>query len=152
MSQWNDHDLGGKIEQILADLPLGNPEGHHFGRPYLSAYQLAIEMNGASRRRSRLFISQSVGPVNRLVRRQIPVVGVRSRGSPLSADLAPQRLAVFHRQQDRPPRSIGTRAFPMSRSGTDSLTALWSLAVGLLGHLMCPRGVLARSARGQGQL
>ena len=41
-SFWQQHDVEAKIRRILRDVPDGIP-GHHFGRPFLSAYQLAIE-------------------------------------------------------------------------------------------------------------
>ena len=41
---WDQHNIGLLVVNILADVPLNNPDGHHFGRPYMSAYQLAIEL------------------------------------------------------------------------------------------------------------
>lgn len=41
MSQWSQHDLTSKIVEILSDVS----GEHHFGRPYLTAYQLAIELH-----------------------------------------------------------------------------------------------------------
>ena len=41
MSIWNEHEIEGKIAAILADVHYWQPD-HHFGRPYLTAYQLAI--------------------------------------------------------------------------------------------------------------
>ena len=38
---WERHDLERKIIEILSDITYENPE-HHFGRPFLTAYQLAI--------------------------------------------------------------------------------------------------------------
>jgi hypothetical protein len=43
MSLWSQHDLTDKVVQILTDVHCNN-EVHHFGRPYVSAYQIAIEM------------------------------------------------------------------------------------------------------------
>ena len=40
MSYWEDYNIGDRINQILSDV---EDEGHHFGRPFLTAYQLAIE-------------------------------------------------------------------------------------------------------------
>jgi hypothetical protein len=41
MSFWEDNNIGDRINQILSDV---EDEGHHFGgRPFLTAYQLAIE-------------------------------------------------------------------------------------------------------------
>ena len=38
---WEQHDLERKIIEILSDITYENPD-HHFGRPFLTAYQLAI--------------------------------------------------------------------------------------------------------------
>ena len=38
---WVDHDLGGKIVHVLSEVTYFRPD-HHFGRPFLTAYQLAI--------------------------------------------------------------------------------------------------------------
>jgi hypothetical protein len=40
-STWQNHDLDTKVQEVLADVPVP-PQGHAFGRPYLSAYQVAI--------------------------------------------------------------------------------------------------------------
>ena len=40
-SFWEDNDLEEKITQVLSDIAYIEPE-HHFGRPFLTAYQLAI--------------------------------------------------------------------------------------------------------------
>lgn len=42
MSTWSDLDLEHKVLEILRDVPL-SPTQHHLGRPFLTAYQLAIE-------------------------------------------------------------------------------------------------------------
>ena len=42
MNYWQDLDIEAKITQILADVPEYDPE-HHLGRPFLTAYQIAIE-------------------------------------------------------------------------------------------------------------
>ncbi len=42
MSNWQEYDIQKKIQIILADVQYNKPE-HHFRRPFLSAYQLAIE-------------------------------------------------------------------------------------------------------------
>ena len=39
MSIWQDHSVETHIREILASVP---ESGHHFGRPFLSAYQIAI--------------------------------------------------------------------------------------------------------------
>ncbi len=38
---WEDNDLGRKIVEVLAEVTYQNPD-HHLGRPFLTAYQLAI--------------------------------------------------------------------------------------------------------------
>ena len=40
MSFWEENNIEDRILDILADV---EDEGHHFGRPFLTAYQLAIE-------------------------------------------------------------------------------------------------------------
>ena len=40
-SFWDRHDLGPKIVDLLAGIQYFDP-GHHFGRPFVTAYQLAI--------------------------------------------------------------------------------------------------------------
>jgi hypothetical protein len=40
MTNWEQYGIEERISQILSDV---EDEGHHFGRPYLTAYQLAIE-------------------------------------------------------------------------------------------------------------
>lgn len=44
MSIWSDHDVEAKIVEVLTGLPTIN-DAHHFGRPFMSAYQLAIELH-----------------------------------------------------------------------------------------------------------
>ena len=39
MTIWEDHSIESRIREILATVP---DDGHHFGRPFLSAYQIAI--------------------------------------------------------------------------------------------------------------
>ena len=38
---WEDNDLDRKVEEVLSGITYYEP-GHHFGRPFLTAYQLAI--------------------------------------------------------------------------------------------------------------
>ena len=38
---WEDNDLEQKIVDVLADVTYAKPD-HHFGRPFVTAYQLAI--------------------------------------------------------------------------------------------------------------
>lgn len=42
MSQWEDFNIQASIEEILSTIPTHDPE-HHFGLPFITAYQLAIE-------------------------------------------------------------------------------------------------------------
>ena len=42
MSKWQELNIEEKITQILRDIPDAAPE-HHLGRPFLTAYQIAIE-------------------------------------------------------------------------------------------------------------
>jgi len=42
MSKWRELSIEEKITQILKDIPDAAPE-HHLGRPFLTAYQIAIE-------------------------------------------------------------------------------------------------------------
>jgi hypothetical protein len=44
VSIWSDHDVEGKILEVLEDVPVIN-QAHPFGRPYMSCYQLAIELH-----------------------------------------------------------------------------------------------------------
>lgn len=44
MSIWGDHDLSSKVREVLESVPL-HDEPHHFGTPYMSAYQIAIELS-----------------------------------------------------------------------------------------------------------
>jgi len=41
-SLWQEYSIEDKIVQILREV---EDEGHHFGRPFLTAYQLAIEFD-----------------------------------------------------------------------------------------------------------
>ena len=41
-SLWEQHDIEDRVIQILREV---EDEGHHFGRPFLTAYQLAIEFD-----------------------------------------------------------------------------------------------------------
>jgi hypothetical protein len=43
MSIWDELEVESKITDILRETPY--QETHHFGRPYLSAYQLAIAVD-----------------------------------------------------------------------------------------------------------
>jgi hypothetical protein len=41
-SKWQQHDIETKVINILGETP-EDAGGHHFGRPFLTAYQIAIE-------------------------------------------------------------------------------------------------------------
>jgi hypothetical protein len=42
MSRWQEFAFEQRIREILTSVP-AHAEGHHFGRPYLTSYQIAIE-------------------------------------------------------------------------------------------------------------
>ena len=42
MSYWQEHNLAEKVAAILGDVPEYAP-GHHLGRPFLTAYMIAVE-------------------------------------------------------------------------------------------------------------
>ena len=44
MSDWEDYHVENHVREILGGLE-SNPPGHHLGRPFLTAYQLAIEFD-----------------------------------------------------------------------------------------------------------
>lgn len=44
MSTWVDEDVERKVVDILRDVPTIN-RTHHFGRPFISAYQLAVALH-----------------------------------------------------------------------------------------------------------
>jgi hypothetical protein len=44
MSKWDSEGMAEKVVEALSDTRLANPTGHHFGRPFVTAYQLAIEI------------------------------------------------------------------------------------------------------------
>ena len=44
MSNWLEYEFEHKIQIILSDIEYYKPE-HHFGRPFITAYQLAIEFS-----------------------------------------------------------------------------------------------------------
>src|SRR5688500_17248802 len=45
MSKWEDNHMDDRIRTALNAVHLNNPGGHHFGRPFLSSYQLAIALD-----------------------------------------------------------------------------------------------------------
>jgi len=44
MSVWDEQDVEQKVVEVLRDVPLTN-EHHAFGRPFMTAYQLAIALD-----------------------------------------------------------------------------------------------------------
>jgi hypothetical protein len=47
MSIWVEQAIEAKICEALRDITIVNEDGHHFGRPYMTAYQLAIKLHRA---------------------------------------------------------------------------------------------------------
>lgn len=47
MSVWNDLGVEAKVLKALSDVTIVNESEHHFGRPYVTAYQLAIKLHNA---------------------------------------------------------------------------------------------------------
>ncbi len=47
MSIWESESVFDAVLEALGEPHLNNPDGHHFGRPYLTAYQLAIKVDAA---------------------------------------------------------------------------------------------------------
>lgn len=47
MSVWESESVQDAVVEVLGAVHLNNPQGHHFGRPYLTAYQLAIEVDAS---------------------------------------------------------------------------------------------------------
>ncbi|MEN1975084.1 hypothetical protein [Cellulomonas olei] len=45
MSVWEDLDVEAAILEALGAVPINNPDGHHFGRPFMTAYQLALAVD-----------------------------------------------------------------------------------------------------------
>ena len=45
VSLWEQHRMEERVRRVLEDVHLNNPQGHHFGRPYLSSYQIAIALD-----------------------------------------------------------------------------------------------------------
>ncbi|WP_410661751.1 hypothetical protein [Amycolatopsis sp. lyj-112] len=44
-SLWQRLEIMRKVCEVLGDVPATQPEGHHLGRPYVTAYQLAIGLD-----------------------------------------------------------------------------------------------------------
>lgn len=47
MSVWESHSVQDAVLEALGGVHSNNPGGHHFGRPYMTAYQLAIKVDAA---------------------------------------------------------------------------------------------------------
>ncbi|PSL56571.1 hypothetical protein B0I31_103324 [Saccharothrix carnea] len=47
MSVWARLEVLDKVRAVLRTVPIANPAGHHFGRPFITAYQLAIKLDAA---------------------------------------------------------------------------------------------------------
>ncbi|MFD1146994.1 hypothetical protein [Saccharothrix hoggarensis] len=45
MSVWSELDVLDKVCDALRGVTIANPSGHHLGRPYMTAYQLAIKLD-----------------------------------------------------------------------------------------------------------
>jgi hypothetical protein len=45
MSLWQQYDMEQRVRSGLEVIHLNNPSGHHFGRPYVSSYQIAIALD-----------------------------------------------------------------------------------------------------------
>lgn len=44
VSLWEEHNMTDRIVSVLDALHLNSPDGHHFGRPFASSYQIAIRL------------------------------------------------------------------------------------------------------------
>lgn len=44
MSAWEENQLEARIVEVLEAVPAWSPGGHHFGSAYITAYQLAVEL------------------------------------------------------------------------------------------------------------
>ncbi|MEV6718456.1 hypothetical protein AB0M48_41175 [Lentzea sp. NPDC051208] len=47
MSIWEKLSVEEKVREALGTVTIVNESGHHFGRPYMTAYQLAIKVDRA---------------------------------------------------------------------------------------------------------
>lgn len=45
MTIWQQFEVQNKICDVLADVTIVSPDGHHFGRPFMTSYQLAIKFD-----------------------------------------------------------------------------------------------------------
>lgn len=46
-SLWDQFGMTGRVRAALEAVHLNNPGGHHFGRPFVGSYQIAIEIDDA---------------------------------------------------------------------------------------------------------
>lgn len=44
VSLWEEHTMTDRIVSVLDAVHINSPEGHHFGRPFVSSYQIAIRL------------------------------------------------------------------------------------------------------------
>ncbi|MET9275886.1 hypothetical protein [Kribbella sp. NPDC003557] len=44
MSAWIDNDVEAKVRAVLSEVPVVNADGHHYGRAWITTYQLAIKV------------------------------------------------------------------------------------------------------------
>ena len=47
MSVWEQQSVEAAVVAALRSVHINNPDGHHFGAPYMTAYQLAIKVDAA---------------------------------------------------------------------------------------------------------
>ncbi|MEV6283482.1 hypothetical protein [Kribbella sp. NPDC051770] len=45
MSDWADFDVEAKVLEALETVPVVNQDGHHYGRAWITTYQLAIKVH-----------------------------------------------------------------------------------------------------------
>ncbi|MEU4197930.1 hypothetical protein AB0E69_38960 [Kribbella sp. NPDC026611] len=45
MSAWSDHEVEAKVIQVLSAVPVVNADGHHYGKAFVTTYQLAIKLD-----------------------------------------------------------------------------------------------------------
>jgi hypothetical protein len=44
-SIWESENVLSAVTEALGDVHVNNPQGHHFGKPFMTAYQLAIKID-----------------------------------------------------------------------------------------------------------
>ena len=62
MSNWDAFNMADRVRRALEAVHLNNPEGHHFGRPFVSSYQIAIALDVEDPELKRL-LAKEVGGV-----------------------------------------------------------------------------------------